>query len=163
MKTKLLPILLILLVILNGFLIFMLIQKPHQKRQNNQQRNFLTEQLKFSDIQKKTFKNLDKIHRGFMMNIEESIKDNKDVLFNSFSKKDVNVDSITAVIGVLEAKKEAELFRFFSKVRVLCTKEQTKNFDSIIKEALRGGVKRPPRRDAREEYMEGDRRMPPPR
>ena len=163
MKSKLLPILLILLVLLNGFLIFMLINKPHENRPNHPQRNFLTEQLNFSETQKEEFRMLDKTHREIMMSLDENIRHNKDVLFNSFSSKGINIDSLTSKIGLLESKKEAELFSFFSKVRRICTEKQKINFDKIINEALKGGKRNPPRREGDNHPPRGEIRMPPPR
>ncbi|MCL7764660.1 hypothetical protein MPF19_14645 [Polaribacter sp. Z014] len=153
MKSKLLPILLFLLILLNGVLIFMLLKRPHENPRNNPQENFLTDQLQFSKTQKEDFKALDADHRDFMMSLEDTIKYQKDVLFSSFNKKDFNIDSLTVKIGLLEAKKDAEVFSFFNKVRVICTTEQAIKFDEIIKEAIRGGDQRPP----------NNRRMPPPR
>lgn len=151
MKSKLLPALLILLFLLNGVLIFMLVKKPHENQRNHQKRNFLTEQLGFSETQKDKFRELDKIHWVYIEGLDKEIRENKDVLFNSFSKENFNLDSLTSSIGLLEAKKESEVFNFFNKVRNLCTLEQTNKFDEIIKEALKGGDKRPPR----------DRKSPP--
>ncbi|MDB4205417.1 hypothetical protein N9764_07665 [Polaribacter sp.] len=144
MKSKLLPILLILLVVLNCVLIFMLINKPHEKQRQHSERNFLTAQLQFSDTQKEQFLKLDIKHRDAMMAIEEKIKEQKDVLFSSFYKENFNSDSLTNKIGFLEGTKEAELFRFFCKVRKLCTSDQAQKFDEIIINALRGGKGGPP-------------------
>ena len=152
MKSKLLPLLLFLLIILNGVLIFMLINKSHKNKKAGPDRNFLTEQLQFSDTQKEQFREFDMIHRDHMKRIDRDINVQKEVLFNSFSKEKINIDSLTNKIGILEGKKEAEVFNFFNKVRILCTIEQAKKFDQIIKKALKGGKKRPPR----------DGRMPPP-
>ena len=160
MKSKLLPILLFLLMLLNGVLIFMLINKPHEKRKDRPERNFLTEQLQFSDTQKEQFVELDKLHRVNMMGIDKAIKEQKDVLFNSFSKENFNLDSLTNKIGFLEGKKEAEVFSFFHKVRTLCNLNQAKKFDKIIKKALKGGERRPPR-EGRMPPAEGERNHPP--
>ena len=161
MKTKLIPVLLILLVLLNGVLIFMLINKPHEKLPLRQEGNFLTEQLQFSESQKKDFNSLDKNHKNVMMKIDEEVRRNKDILFNSFSNNDFKLDSIASEIGLLEGKKEIEVFIFFSKVRKMCTDEQIMKFDNIINEALRGGEKRPPR-DGKN-HPQGKEGMPPPR
>ena len=146
MKSKLLPVLLFLLILLNGFLIFMLVQKPHEKQQNRPERNFLIEQLQFTKSQKDNFLKLDRIHRDAMLDIDRKIIDNKDVLFNSFSKENFNVDTITSKIGALQAKKEVEVFTFFSKVRKLCTEKQVVKFDKIINQALNFGDNRPSRK-----------------
>lgn len=152
MKAKLLPVLLMVLILLNGFLIFMLINKPHEKRGQHPERNFLTKELGFSDKQKNQFIKLDETHRDNMLGIDQQLRKQKDILFNSFQKENFSADSITNQIGKLQAKKEAEVFRFFSKVRALCNKKQTIQFDKIIKKALRGGKPGPPNK----------RRIPPP-
>ncbi len=144
MKSKLLPIILLLLILLNGVLIFMLVKKPHERLNERPERSFLTEQLQFSEEQNMKFMQFDRIHRENMMEIDFKIREQKDVLFNSFQKEDINLDALTNKIGLLTGHKEAEVFRFFKKVRNLCTLEQSKKFDEIIKKALRGGEGRPP-------------------
>ena len=133
MKLKLLPVLLIVLILLNGFLIFMLIKKPHQIPKKRQNRNFLTEQLQFSKEQKNQFMILDEAHRKTMRGFDKMINQQKDNLFNSFQIENFNKDSLTTKIGVLEGKKESEIYNFFRKVRTICTQEQVKKFDDIIK------------------------------
>lgn len=162
MKSKLLPILLILLVLLNGFLIFMLIKKPHENRKQSPNRNFLIEQLQFSENQKSKFRDLDSTHRDFIEGIEEEIREEKNMLFSSFADETVNSQENIKKIATLEAKKEAELYRFFSAVRRICTKNQVDKFDHIIKEALKGGNRRPPR-EGRMHPPEDGNHPPPPR
>lgn len=145
MKSKLLPILLIVFIVLNGVLIFMLLKKPHEKgSQNRNQRNFLTEQLQFSVVQKEQFNTLEQPHKENMNAFDAQIKRNKNFLFRSFSEKNFNSDSITSTIGRIVAKKESEVFHFFQKVRNLCNEEQLKSFDDIIMKALHNGKRRPP-------------------
>lgn len=161
MKTKLLPILLILLIVLNGVLIFMLIHKPHQNSRFQQERNFLIEELRFSNSQKDTFLALDNLHKKNMMSFEDEVRKTKDILFNSFSDETANIDSLSTIIGALQAKKDIEVFSFFKSVRKICTNEQQEKFDKIINKALKGGNQRqgqnqgPPR--------EGGMPPPPPR
>ena len=144
MKSKILPILLFLLIVLNGVLIFMLVNKPHERLENRSGGNFLTSQLEFTESQKKDFYSLDKKHKNVMMKIDDEVRRNKDVLFNSFSNNDIKLDSIASEIGLLEGKKEIEVFTFFNKVRKMCTDEQIIKFDNIIKQALHGVDNRPP-------------------
>tara|TARA_B110000503_G_C6915714_1_gene316552 strand:+ start:90 stop:554 length:465 start_codon:yes stop_codon:yes gene_type:complete len=153
MKSKLLPVLLVILILLNGVLIFMLIKKPHENKRHQQEKNFLIEELQFTDIQKDKFLSFDTVHRENMMRLEQQIRKQKDVLFNSFSDGVVNIDSLGALIGKLEGKKDIEIFSFFKSVRKICKKNQQEKFDKIISKALKGGKKGPPR----------GRRMPPPK
>ena len=162
MKSKLLPSLLIMLILLNGVLIFMLIKKPHQNNEHPPERAFLTEQLQFSENQKEVFENLDEIHRETMMDLDKIIRKQKDILFNSFGDEDINTDSLIKKNGELQIKKEQEVFRFFKSVRKICTPAQQEKFDEIINKAIKGaGGERPPRNDDRRPPREGG--MPPPR
>ena len=144
MKSKLLPTLLVVIILLNGVLIFMLVKKTHQNKKHPSERNFLTDQLKFSENQHKQFKNLDDIHRSSMSILDKKIRIQKDILFNSFADNNINIDSLTKIIGSFEGEKELEVFRFFKSVRTLCTSDQQKKFDIIINKAIKGSKPRPP-------------------
>jgi protein CpxP len=163
MKSKLLPVLLILLIILNGILIFMLLKKPHESKRHSQERNFLIQELQFTDRQKDKFLSFDTAHRENMMRLEQQIRKQKDRMFNSFSNENLNLDSLTTKTGLLEGKKDAELFRFFRKVRNICTEEQQIDFDKIINKALKGGSERAPRRKGENHPQSNKNRMPPSR
>ena len=151
MKLKLIPVLLVILMLLNGILIFMLNKKPHENKRPQQEKNFLIKKLQFTDIQKDKFLSFDAVHSENMRRLNQQIRKKKDVLFNSFSDGAVNIDSIGLHIGELVAKKDIEVFRFFKSVRKICSKDQQEKFDKIINKALKVGKKGPPRR----------RRMPP--
>ncbi|MFY9243290.1 MAG: hypothetical protein WAO74_09705 [Polaribacter sp.] len=161
MKSKLLPSLLIILIVLNGFLIFLLVKKPYQNTGRPSQRDFLIEQLQFTQDQKEKFEKLDEIHRETMTDLDEKIRKQKDVLFNSFSNETINTDSLITIQGNLQVKKEKEVFRFFKSARKICAPNQLEKFDEIIDKALKGGERRPPRNDERRPPREGG--MPPPR
>ena len=109
------------------------------------------------------FENLDKIHRETMIDLDHKIRKQKDVLFNSFAVESINVDSLITINGNLQAKKEAEVFRFFKSVRKICTPNQQEEFDKIINKALKGGERggnRPSRNGENHHPREG---IPPPR
>jgi protein CpxP len=162
MKSKLLLAVFVLLILLNGVLIFMLIKKPHQNKRAPQGKNFLTHQLQFTNNQKNKFLSFDEVHRENMMHFDEQLRKHKDVLFNSFSGSSLNIDSLSALIGTLEGEKEVEVFHFFKSVRKICNKEQKGKFDSIINKAIKGGKNGPPR--GGENHSPRDVRMPlPPR
>jgi hypothetical protein len=153
MKSKLLPVLLVILMLLNGVLIFMLIKKPHENKRHPQERNFLIRELQFTNNQKDKFLSFDILHRENMMRFDQQLRRQKDVMFNSFSKSLTNIDSLGLLIGELTRKKEVEVFRFIKSVRKICTKDQQAKFDRIISKALKGGKKGPPK----------GRRIPPPK
>ena len=145
MKSKLLPVLLVILMLLNGILIFMLIKKPQENKRHPQKRNFLIRELQFTDNQKDKFLSFDTLHRENMMRFDQQIRRQKDVMFNSFSESLTNIDSLSLLIGELTRKKEVEVFRFFKSVREICTKDEQAKFDKIINKALKGGKNGPPR------------------
>lgn len=162
MKSKLLPLVLIILILLNGILIFVLIKKPHQNNNYQSERNFLIEQLQFSESQKEKFINLDESHKVTMMDLSHKIREQKDILFNSFGDDSISIDSLVAITGNLEVKKELEVFNFFKTVRKICTSEQQKKFDEIIKKAIRGGNPGSPQKGGNHSPR-GEGMPPPPR
>lgn len=150
MRKKILYAFFFILLIANGILLFMLINRSHNSASKD---NFLTKELQFNEEQIERFLFLDEEHRNYMKQIEHRIRKHKEVLFGSFSDTTFAYDEVIQEIGELERKKEEELYTFFKEVRKLCTKDQAQKFDLIIKEALhkRGpkgrkpGRKPPPR------------------
>lgn len=164
MKTKLLPVLLVVLILLNGVLIFMLIKKPLQNKRSRPERNFLTAQLQFSEDQEVRFLELDELHKQKIEVFLHQIGQQKDKLFNSFNDDEINIDSLVNLTGKLEVAKELEVYRFFKAVRKICNKEQQKKFDNIINKALKRDGQRPPRREENHHPpREGGMPPPPPR
>ena len=145
MKSKLLPVLLVILMLMNGVLIFMLLKKSHVNNRSPQERNFLVKELQFTELQNDKFLSFDAVHRENMLRLDQQIRKQKDILFNSFSDGVVNIDSLGLLIGGLAGKKDIEVFRFFQAVRKICTQGQQEKFDKIINKALKAGKKRPPR------------------
>ena len=145
MKSKLLPILVVVLMLMNGVLIFMLLKKSHVNNRSPQERNFLVKELQFTELQNDKFLSFDAVHRENMLRLDQQIRKQKDILFNSFSDGVVNIDSLGLLIGGLAGKKDIEVFRFFQDVRKICTQGQQEKFDKIINKALKAGKKRPSR------------------
>ena len=145
MKSKLLAILVVILMLMNGVLIFMLLKKSHVNNRSPQERNFLVKELQFTELQNDKFLSFDTVHRENMLRLDQQIRKQKDILFNSFSDGVVNIDSLGLLIGGLAGKKDIEVFRFFQAVRKICTQGQQEKFDKIINKALKAGKKRPPR------------------
>lgn len=159
MKSKLLPLVLVILILLNVVLIFVLIKKPYQKKKNQPEKNFLIEKLQFSEKQKEAFYVLDDNHKQKMSALSHKIKIQKDILFNSFGDENINIDSLIAITGNLEGKKELEIFNFFKSVRKICSTEQHEKFDEIIQKAIRGPKQSLHRKS--EHLPPGGERMPP--
>ena len=144
MKKKLLYFLLITLILTNAAALFMLLKKPHKRHAKPHE--FLVKELGFSEDQLFKYKNLSDTHHTNMKAFDVSLKQSKDLLFNSFGKTTINIDSLTSNIGLLEAKKDKEIFIFFSQVKSLCTEKQVEKFDKLIKKAVPKRRGKPPRR-----------------
>lgn len=143
MGKKILYAFLIVLLIVNGVLLYMIIDKKMGKGPSKGQ-TFLTEQLNFSQEQKDAFFKLDGEHRKRMMHVDDQLKDLREILFQSFDKEKSFSDSISVKIADLETDKISELYSFFGSVRELCSEDQVKKFDEIIQEVLhRRGPKGP--------------------
>jgi len=78
MKQKLLYAFIILLLVVNSVLIYMVIKKPHEKR-NQPNRTFLTTTLGFSSEQNEAFRTLDEKHKDKMRQFDKQIRRNKDI------------------------------------------------------------------------------------
>ncbi len=155
MKQKLLLILFSAVIILNLVLLWMVFDAPPKKGPQPPQQ-FLIEEVGFSDEQSLQFRQLDQEHRKAMRAIDGSLKVLKDSLFKALKNPSFNADELTQKMGMLEGAKEKEVFNFFKRVRLLCTKGQLNRFDSVIQEALRKGAPHKPGPSKR-----GDRERPP--
>lgn len=143
MRKKILYAFLIVMLIVNAVLLYLIVDKKMSKGPSKGQ-TFLTEQLNFSETQKDAFFKLDREHRQKMMAFDDELKELRELLFQSFDKEHISVDTLTMKMGDLETEKQSELFSFFGKVRELCDAKQTEKFDQIIQEILhRRGPKGP--------------------
>ena len=140
MKAKLPYILIIILLCTNAFLLFLLLDKPHEKKMSPDK--FLIKELKLTATQLEDFEELKFIHRHEMRSAMHGMKSLKDQLFN-FSDDTQNKDSIAKLIGNIEAKKELITRKYFNDLRNICDADQQKRFDKIIRKALHKGPKGP--------------------
>ncbi len=169
-------ILLIFLIIVNGFFLYNYLGTGEKNAPNGQERpeDFLVQELGFDASQNEQFLALGEAHHQRMKGLSEDIRGLKDELFKGLSDvslKNVNTDSIAGLIGEKEAAKDLEVYRHFNLVQELCNDEQKEKFSKIIKDALRRGARdqgpppgigpdgnRPPHPDG----PDGDRPPPPP-
>lgn len=154
MMKKNLPlyILLIFLIIVNGFFLYNYLGAGEKDATNKSKKpeNFLVKELGFDATQQAQFKVLGERHHLRMQGLTEAIRSLKDDMFKGLSDAslmDVNIDSIADLIGEKEAAKDLEIFRHFKQVQEFCNDEQKEKFSKIIKDALRrgGGNQGPPR------------------
>ena len=110
---------------------------------------FLTKELQLNKQQEQKYSELRDEHQLAHREIREKIRTAKDSLFSLMQHPPV-ADSVLKAMSERSAGYEAELdvvtFRHFEKLRAICTIEQQKKFDLLIKEVLQrmGGPKGPP-------------------
>lgn len=173
-KNLLLYVLLIFLIIVNGFFLYNYIGKSEvvNGKNNKNPLNFIVEELQFDDIQKKKAEALNEKHHRRMMRINDDMKVFKDGLMSKIFDESIEkqeIDSLNRLITKKELELNKEVFYHFRAIQDICTKEQKKKFKKIIKDVLKGGDKnnrRPPPNGNGEGQgrppMEGDDRRPPP-
>ncbi|WP_298534718.1 hypothetical protein [uncultured Algibacter sp.] len=173
-RNLLLYILLLFLIIVNGFFLYNYLGNPDKEQQQEARKPpgaFLMDELGFSNSQKDEFRVLTREHRQRIRGISDEIRQLKDELFSGLSdtsSRGADTDSIATLIGKNEAAKDLEVLRHFKQVEALCKAQQKEKFRKIIHDALKRGGRdqRPPRgvrpndRPPRPRDREGNR--PPP-
>lgn len=166
-KNLLLYVLLVFLIVVNGFFLFNYLGTSDKTENRNRPKgpaNFIVKELNFNDEQMLQFERVNRKHHHEMRRISDDIKQLKDALFNKISEVSINenaIDSITTLIGEKVKEKDIEAFYHFKSIQELCNDEQKEKFKRIINDALhKQGRKdnRPPLRNG-----DGEHRRPPPR
>ncbi len=166
-KNIILYVLLIFLIISNGFFVFNYIGKKYDRNPRDPQgnKNFIVKELGFNDAQLKQFEKRSKGHHQMIMELSDEMRVLKDELFDKLSDDSVTqitIDSMTSLIGQKAKQKDAEAFRHFKMIRDLCNEKQKEKFKIIIKDALHKGGEQGQMPPPPEGRIEG-RRPPPPR
>jgi len=143
-NTKFFKIVILVLLLINiATLTFM--WSTSQRPQNLQPRppdvgEFLTQKLQLTEAQQKQFEALKQAHHEKV----ETLRENNKKLHNDFFDllKQPNIDTTTinmAADAIMMNQKAIEMATFyhFEEVRSICTPDQQKMFDEVIKEALR--------------------------
>lgn len=135
--------------------------------------DFLVKELQFDSVQKQKLIQLREKHQQQMMHIRKENRELKDAFFNLLQQPDIADSAVeNAAKASLVYDVQAEIFTFqhFQQIRSICSDEQKKKFDAIIKQVLRmmaplqrGGPQGPPQRKEDGPPPPGDmRREPPP-
>lgn len=162
-KNTILYVLLVFLIIVNGFFLFNYIGKRSYKRPTESQRDkdFIVKELGFSEAQLERFYLKSAGHHPTMMRLSDDVKELKDDLFSKLSDNEINestIDSLTALICEKETEKEKEIFYHFKMIRDIADEKQKEKFNKILMDALRRGDRgnRPP------PPVKGEGHRPPP-
>tara|TARA_R110002050_G_scaffold4573_1_gene22045 strand:+ start:28692 stop:29186 length:495 start_codon:yes stop_codon:yes gene_type:complete len=159
-KNLLLYILLLFLIIVNGFFLYNYLGNNEKEgfKEPIRPDEFLLKELKFDGAQQELFNELGKKHHHTMRGLSDGIKVLKDNLFKGLSDSSlssINIDSIATLIGEKTKARDLEALRHFKSIQELCNDKQKEKFNKIISDALRKGARNqgPPRR----ERLEGNR------
>lgn len=137
-------ILLVFLIVVNGFFIYQYLGRP-ESRDRNEPKDpmaFIAKQLKFDAQQMQQMESLNHSHLKKMMRFNNEEKKLKDLLFSNLSDVVINkkkIDSITTLIGNKGKEKDTEAFYHFKSIQELCDEKQKETFQKIIKDALHKG------------------------
>lgn len=136
-KNNILYLLLIVLIIMNGFFLFNYLGRPIHKGPK-ESGNFIVKELGFNATQLQQFEELEIKHHKKMRGVGDDIKLVKDALFKKITETSISqatVDSLIIVISEKEQQKEKELFSRLRSIYELCNEQQKEQFSAIIKKA----------------------------
>ena len=131
-----------LLTILNIALLVTIWQKP-MKRPDHMPDGGpgkrIVADLQLTAVQEKEFEKLKEEHHSAMMRLQENGRQIRDELFELLKQENPDMNFVKKKVQLI-AKNQEEIelvtFEHFQQVRKLCTMEQKKKFDEIIKDVL---------------------------
>ena len=98
---------------------------------------YLTKKLDLSEEQQQKFKALKDEHRSVQNDLREKGKRLHDDFFNALKTDDsLLVERMADSLAAFQKVQELSTFYHFKKIRALCTEEQKKKFDELIKETM---------------------------
>ncbi|WP_369994080.1 hypothetical protein [Winogradskyella sp.] len=137
-RQTILYILLIFLIISNGFfLVHYLSKKDHKNRKSQFS---MIKALDFDEKQMQKFDSLKTIHFDKVKSISKEIGNLKEVMYSKMPDREVPpsfLDSITDLIALEEKKIDLEMFRHFQSVREICNEEQKEKLSKMINDAIK--------------------------
>jgi len=140
-KNTPLYILLVVLLLVNGFFLFKHFgDKPdYRGKEYKGSKNFIVRQLDFNESQLQQYQVLKSSHRKAMNGYDDDIRILKDKFYSNLSDENIKtlvIDSIATLISEKEKLKDIAVFNHFSDVRRICNEDQKERFSSIIKNAI---------------------------
>ncbi|WP_406683093.1 hypothetical protein N1F78_10390 [Seonamhaeicola sp. MEBiC1930] len=144
-KNLLLYILLIFLIVVNGFFLFNYLGKSSsastQMPKGKGPISFIVNALEFSDEQMDKLEIINEEHHMSMRGITRRELVLKEELHELISKEEVSDDEVDFLfkdLGNTLIDHEKKMFYHLRRIRMLCNEGQKLKFDQIIKEAKRG-------------------------
>jgi Spy/CpxP family protein refolding chaperone len=137
-KNTLLYILVIFLLVMNGYFMYEIFVDKRPKGPNPGK--FIAKELQFDAQQLEAFSEMNDAHHEEMMIIMRDVRRLKDELFDYISQptyEATKVQQLTQEIGDKIRLRDEKTFYHFKEVQKICTDEQRTRFNQLIKEALR--------------------------
>ncbi len=139
-KSVLLIVLLFFLMVMNGVLLYLIVQKPDRKQRPPIE--FIAEQLEFNSEQREIFSGFLEEHRHKMRRMDGELRNLKQQLFSGLGEEDQTkrtLDSIADRISRLSKARELEVYDHFNRIHEICNEEQKQKLKKIVSGALRHG------------------------
>ena len=133
----------LLLVLCNIGLILTIWLKPKQESgppHGETPRDFVIRSLKFNNDQIAKYDVLVKEHQQAMRQLRQEAMEYRQLLFSNLAnenKPTINPDSLARLIASNQQQIEMVTYRHFAQVKLLCTEQQTQEFDEIIGEVIK--------------------------
>jgi Spy/CpxP family protein refolding chaperone len=142
LKQKIITIAVIILLVLNSIalaLVWFNKSGPPRNARPHGADEFLTKELNLTPAQHDSYDSMHKAFREQMDNTEQELHKAKDELFDNISAPyldSIQVDSLSAIVGKIEATQDKLTIAHFRQIRKILDVQQQQKFDNIIKEAL---------------------------
>jgi len=136
-KSNLLYLLILVLVITNGFFIYNHLNK-HNKGSHRNPAAFITKKLNFDEDQMVKFDVINKTHEAEIEDLFKNLRGLKNELFTHLGDTLISKEKLVALtneIGVLEAKRDQKTFIHFNEILKICNASQKEIFKDIITKA----------------------------
>lgn len=139
-KNLLFSALLIFLMVMNGVLLFMLLNQNEKPPRPS--RDFMAQELNFSVEQTTEFMRLERQHRSRMRALDDELIFLRRSFFTideDAAIKTSQKDSLSERMGVLFVAKNNEIYNHFQNIASICNPEQREQLEEIMQRAMRHG------------------------
>ena len=144
-KNLILYILLVFLVVVNGFFLFNYLGRPIMPpggQRAGEPERFIVKELHFSKTQIQEFDALSETYHNNMRDILYATKKIKDTLLEKITDEnasDKEIDSLINLLGEQERKQENLRFYHLKAIQKICNDKQKQHFKGIINDVMHKG------------------------
>jgi len=133
-KIKLLIAVIAVLVISNGILLFMHLNRPNPKGEGP--KDYIIEKLHFDTQQAKIYERTIHQHRKAIHENEQEMNLLRNALYRQLASAEdsSNIDSVLSLIAQQQEKAERINYNHFLEIKQICKPEQLKDFNELTQE-----------------------------